>query len=343
MSRKPFLFIAVPFLVLLVVFTGLYIAIEMSEPWAKKQIENAVHDACASCKLSIGDIQLSLFTIGGIEFKDIKFSSGKKGGQEIQASVRKIVVRHEVISLLRRQIRVGYLGIVDPKVTFTDGEARAKAVSGNVEMPAFDEFAIYDTRISGGEFTYVRNVKNTNAALRIKDLHIDAGPLGNVPELKDETANFKTTSQIEGSGRVALDISVKVFSKPLFIDTVLDVKDQDLEGLSRFFKPNAGVDLKGLLVNGQATTKLRGNHLNATVRARYKDFSLRLDKMYDRSEIQAFFTNLGAALAMQDKNTDESKSEQTRAVELDRQPNESIVSFILRGLKEASLEIVTPL
>lgn len=37
MSRKPLLFIATPLAVLLVLFVGLYITVEMSEPWAKKK------------------------------------------------------------------------------------------------------------------------------------------------------------------------------------------------------------------------------------------------------------------------------------------------------------------
>ena len=119
----------------------------------------------------------------------------------------------------------------------------------------------------------------------------------------------------------------------------MSVADQNLGALTDFFKPNAGVELTGTLVKGHSVSKLKGAELTTSLYADYKDFKLKVDKMYDRNEVQTFFTNLGTSIAVREKNHSAPAEEKMKTVESKRKGGESIVSFMLEGLKQASLAV----
>ena len=84
---------------------------------------------------------------------------------------------------------------------------------------------------------------------------------------------------------------------------------------------------------------MSGNRVSTLLLAGFKDFKLNVNPMYDRNDIQTFFTNLAAAIALKEKNVDQPREEKVEAVDAEREPGESIVSFILRSWKLAALKV----
>jgi hypothetical protein len=175
-------------------------------------------------------------------------------------------------------------------------------------------------------------VKGTHAVFTVHGLNGEIDP-------NPDRAVANVRGLIGPGGEFQIRVVSPYGVKPLEIDTEIFVKRLNLEDLSVFFKPNAGVELWGTLEKGHARSKMTGPALKSTLFAEYKDFKLRVDKMYDRNEAQTFFTNLGAAIAMRGENRDEPAEDKRKTVESRRERGESLVSFILRGLKEASLAV----
>lgn len=320
------------FFVALALIAGLIVVYARAFPYIRERLQNDVAQACATCELVIGDLGLSAWSPGSVVARDLRFRAGSPGGQEVKAQVRELVVRPYWRALLKGNVLIDELIVLAPDVTFLDGDKRAPGKAGSGGLP---NFAILATRIEDGRFTYVRDHKGTHAVLRIGNIDLRAGSISR----SDVPTEFTAKAQIEGSGAIDLRVAIE-WREPLRLETDVRVRDQGLPELSRFFKPNAGVDLQGTLVRGHARGHLNGRRLRTNVRAVYKDFALKVDATYDRSEVVAFFTNLGAAIALQDENLDDAPEDQARTVETERKDDESIVAFLLRGMKEASLKIV---
>lgn len=279
--------------------------------------DERVKKACASCELKIGGLG---FAFLGLKFTEVSFTGGEKGGQRVEAKVPIAIVSLRSLKLL------------EPHVTFFDGDKPPKEKKDAKDEDGETQKRSYRIVVRDGKFTYVRDTKGTHAVLEV--LNIDGEmKWGRDPIPGRIRARVGERGQAEIKGLVYLD------KKELEIETDWKVSDQDLSALTGFFKPNAGVELKGLLKRGHATTRMVGPRLTASLFAEFTDFELKVNKMYDRNGLQAFFMNLGTSIAMKEKNLKDAPEDKMKTVNLEREKDESIVSFILRGLKEAAIGV----
>ncbi len=150
----------------------------------------------------------------------------------------------------------------------------------------------------------------------------------------------KAGLQLEGSGHIDLRFSTDLRADaPDNLKAEVDIKNQDLETLTSFFRPNAGVSLTGKMLTGKGQVTVTGKKLDAKVTTTFKGFEITLEKMHDRSEASAFLINLGLEIDAKRENLDDPSDEKTRRVSLTREPKERLVGFALRGLKEAALKV----
>lgn len=269
----------------------------------------------------------------GVFVHELQILAGQEGEQRLRAQIPRVVLWPRWSKLVIGTISLNRALIERPEIQFFDGPNKSakKSETRTESTQADPSERLSRIQIVGGSFKYIRDVKGTHAELYVHKINARL-------EIESAVVHGFASAQFGKSGSFDLWVTTS-YSKPLEIDVELKARDQNLEDLSRFFEPNAGVKLEGLLLSGHATAKLRDRHVSATLQADYKDFKLRVNPMYDRNEIQAFFTNLGVAIAVRKKNVDKSKSEKTEAVEIDREKDESIVSFILRGWRDAALKL----
>jgi hypothetical protein len=318
--RFPFLVFAV---LIFVVMAGLFAS--LNTPWAKDQLEKAVRKNCEGCSFTIKSAAL---TWRGLVIKDIYFATGRKGAKKLEVQVARAVIRPEIWPLLKKEIHIRSVALFYPQITYSEGDAitprsREKDSGFDLEL---DKIVIYD-----GQFVYVRDHKGTHAVLTVNDIR------GRMSfEGERMTAGFH--ARMGRSGKFVLTGQAGL-KKPLEVETELRVRDQDLADLTVFLKPNAGVELKGQIVNAVARSRAHGDKLNTRLNITFKDFTLKLHEMYDRSDVRAFFTTIGAALALKTENVKALESEKSSTVDTQREKGESVVHFLLTGLKEASLEV----
>jgi hypothetical protein len=310
---------------------SIFLLLQTTKPWIEQRVADAVRQRCKSCEIRLGRIGLSW---RGITLDNVQFSGGPSGGQRVEVHAPRIVLRPRLSTIFNGHPALRSVSLFGPTVTFWDGDKvkRSALKTSQVEPLVWPEDLQFSTIISDGVFNYVRDVKNTHAELVIHQITAELIP-------SREHLMARATAQFGKSGHVELITSIPLLHQTLVVETEMKVKDQNLQDLSAFFQPNAGVKLDGVLTSGHAITKLKGSHLSASLWAEYKAFNLSVNKMYDRNDVQTFFTNLGAAIAMREKNINASNETKASAVELERESNESIVSFILRGLKEAALKV----
>ena len=298
-------------------------------PWAEKTVRDAVKRDCKSCEFSMGPVTLGW---QGLGLGDVWLAGGHKDSQRLEFKARRIVVKPEWTTLLGDHPVIEGVTLEHPEVVFYDGENKSHLKSESAMEGDKSDVMVNAIFVENGTFTYVRNVKGTHAVFKIHNINGDIDP-------NPDSAVARVRAQVGDSGQVDLTVKSAYTQKPLEIEADMSVADQNLGALTDFFKPNAGVELTGTLVKGHSVSKLKGAELTTSLYADYKDFKLKVDKMYDRNEVQTFFTNLGTSIAVREKNHSAPAEEKMKTVESKRKGGESIVSFMLEGLKQASLAV----
>jgi hypothetical protein len=86
---------------------------------------------------------------------------------------------------------------------------------------------------------------------------------------------------------------------------------------------------------------IRGARLTSSAYVRYRGLGVQIKKTRERGALSAFFQNLMASITMGKQNADGGKYDRRGAAELERKPKETIISFALRGMKEAAIEVTS--
>lgn len=335
-----------PFSAPLFIVLGIIFAIAAVLSWisqvkapalVREKIEKAVSDNCATCKIEIGNVSTPLIPFGDIVLNDIKFSYGTKGAAEVEADVKQVKLH---VSKLE-PFRITHLEITSPNVKYTEGdkEVPKRKSDEKPEETTQASFIIEKTTLTDGRITYVRNTHGTHAVLRVHSIKVDIAELSDDPKKTSELIQANAVAQIEDSGTVDLDLKIAPLNETLKMNIDFRVRDQNLADLNTFLKPNAGVELRGILIRGRSRLHVRDRESKVRVWAEYKGLGVNLEKTYDTSEFEAFIVQMGAELTMDEKNNEKPEDEQLATTTHTRKQDQGIVGFLVQGMKEAAIKV----
>lgn len=323
--------------VLVVIIYSLFIEVVLPSI-AGSQINLAVQSACASCKFEIGSVSFGFFKPSEILIRNVRLKQGYLGSSELLIRIDSILIDVDLATSTSKQVSIAKIRVYEPDVLLVDGDANSP--QSDVASAASDlTFVVASTELTDGQFTYTRVTKGTTATLHVAKIQGEFSPFGTSSDLQDRFVDVHLKAQIEKSGETELDLRIPMQSAADHVDVSVYLKDQDLAVTTPFFKPNAGVELQGKIVKARGRARVRDQVLTASAWVIYQGLSIKLNPMYDRTKLAAFFMNLGADLAMKEEDLDLDKADQTEFLKIRREPNERIVGFILRGLKEAAIKV----
>jgi hypothetical protein len=315
------------------------LAIEVVIPRiSKSQIEHAIEEGCASCRIEVGSVSFEFFSPSRIRIRDVRLKQGYEGSSELLIRLDSVFVDIDLARSTRDRVFLSAIEIARPDVFLVDGDASSPKSNDEATHRGI-EFSVEKTTLTDGSFTYRRDTKGTSATLHLAKIQGELSPFGSLPELKEQFVEAHLRAQIEGSGETEIDLRVPMQGGQDNVDLSLYLRDQDLAVTTAFFNPNAGVELKGTIVKARGRVRVRDQELTASAWVIYHGLELKLNAMYDRSRTKAFFLNLGADLAMKEEDLDLDKKDQTEDLHAKREPGERIVGFVLRGLKEAAIKV----
>jgi len=299
---------------------------------------NAVHQQCPHCELQMANPTLSLLHPSHIQMNFFHIIIGDENTLQADVSFHRFSFDLDLREAMRKKYRLenASLDFIWVKITDGDKDDGKKSKGSGGELP---DLQIPRLDITRGTFVYLRVLKGVVSTLDATEIH---GPVKNI-SLADSTTPItaELQSKFQNSGPHLLKLSLKPFAEPAIVDVDLTVHHQDMEGLTKFLMPNDGVELHGELVEGNGFTHMVGRHLHSEVWAEYKDLKVKVHKADDRSPLAAFFTTLGTKLTSKKQNLDTDQENQSRGVAIDREADESVVHFLLRGWKEAAIKVST--
>jgi hypothetical protein len=275
--------------------------------------------------LDVDSVSLSLFDISRLTLHGIHITSGTRGQADIEASIEMITVDLALAPLREQQLVIESIIVTKPDVMYTDGELPR---GPKTTSPALN-VVVKTVHVDGGRFTYRRVLYKEASLITLNDIQLQASV--------DEHVWVKSNFQLEKSGNIQLNFNFPLTQEKLTAEVHVFIKDQNLADLNVFFKSNDGVVLQGIMQEGVGRVLVNGDHAKSRVKAIYKNFDVKLVSNEDQDDVEVFFTNIGIALTTKEKN----KSAKREEVVTERQPNESIVHFILTSLKVAALEVAS--
>jgi hypothetical protein len=329
--------ILVPLALLLLLVT------QVIGPWEiRRQLVKAVEAGCASCTLQVGSVGFSLLpvsvTLGGVDLL-----GGNREITEVRLRIRRLRAVIAPSWLVSRRLHLKEVEVEEPEVTVVEGDRLAPpgGPPGKPDPTQWD-FSVARTEISGGRFHYFREHAGQRAPLRVGSIRGTISELGSTRELRRSKSHARIRAVLEKSGQVDLDVRALVFGSEPDPEIDLKVGGLNLSELNPYFQTDDGIALQGTLREGHALVAMLGRKVHASVQADYEDLNVSFAKKNGiRSGAGAFFSNLAASVKIDHANTDEGAREQHRSVDIEREPRETLLKVILRGMKKAAMKVIS--
>jgi hypothetical protein len=342
----------------LVVLVVLVVALLMLTFFGKRVVQHRVNEAVtamieASCERSIGDCQfrfehskLSLFPLK-VRFSGVRLSAGSELTTAYYFRMESIALAISARALLSRALILDDLLFDGVEVVITEGDRPSNRKSK--DEPESEQsvwtIAVEHTQIERGAFTYIRKStrgsKPRRAILQVKDISGTISRIGAPRPGGEANTVAEAAGRLEDSGRFDLKIVSDLFSSGLAVDLDLRICEQNLGDLSAFFMAEEGIRLKGVLKESHASVAIRERKLSAWVLAKYRDLGIQFHRIGSKGALAVFFTNLVTATQLNRTNIETLNKDQVRGVDLLRRTNETLIQFILRGMKDAALKVAT--
>ncbi|MCX5793697.1 MAG: hypothetical protein NTY45_15985 [Elusimicrobia bacterium] len=303
----------------------------------RRRLVAAVQDNCKTCELSLGRVSVSLWPLA-LSCKDVRFTGGTPNATVIHAEAGRVYAPFSLLPLFKSRFRIGRIEIEQPAVIVTEGDLSAPSSGEDSAAPGLD-LEVDGIVVRNSSFTYIREHAGLKGILGASRINAVVGPIGSSDRLRDADAAAAAEGLLEHSGQFSLQVRAKIYAKAPDVDVNLQIAEQDLAALNPFFRPNCGIRLKGVLIEGRASAAIRGERLHSSAYLRYRGFSLKIKKNEERGGLSAFFQNIVAAVTMSEQNAGGGNYDRRASVDLERKHKETLISFVLRGMKEAALEV----
>lgn len=307
----------------------------------RTELESAVAEACEPCELRIEQARIGI-SPPRVELSGLSLRQGDPRDSAVQAEADSVTVPVPLYNLGGSPWLLGLVRVENLRVLLHEGDLTLKKTEKPAEAGGrpFD-FECGGIAVSGASFTYRKDSPAGAAYLRFTQVVADIGPFGNFGAWVHKPLKGLATAQLEGSGSVRLEAETRLDEEGPWVDVKLRVRGQKLREVNGYFRPEEGVRLSGLLLDSDATVKVRGSRAEGSVMARYEGLEVFFHENRHRGALSALLNNLGALVKVNKGNSGEPRSERERAVVTKRHAKESVVSFILRTLKEAVLRVAT--
>jgi len=302
----------------------------------RRRLISAVKDSCETCELSLGRVRISVLPLA-LSAGPVRFTGGRPNATVVQARSERVYVPFSLLPLFKGRFRLGRIEVERSEVIVTEGDLVSPSLPEAGAAPP--DIEIEGLVVKNSSFTYIREYPGRKGILGVSGINAAFGPIGTSARLRAEDAEAAADGLLERSGQFRLEVRARVFAKAPDVDVKIKITGHDLSTLNRFFKPNDGVQLHGVLIEGRSSVEIRGAALNASAYVLYRGLSVKIKKNGDRTALSAFFQNLLAAVTIGRQNVEGGKYDRLGKVELERKSKETLISFALRGMKEAAMQV----
>jgi hypothetical protein len=334
----------------------LYLSATLTHRYLHRTIESLGNTLCSSCLLTIDHLKFQVFPLA-VNLNGIILTGGDPNTTALKSSAKDLWVKISWINFFTKRIIFSEVKLDTPIVKVIEGDlplVNTDSTDDQKEDQKGDEqgwtFAIESTTLTHAEFTYIRRYQSRmkqsqpsrlpmQAELNIKNISAIVSRIDSASDACEDIVNADLTAVLENSGHFTLKIKSSLCAEKHKIDVNLHLFKQNLNSVSDFFVSSSGVGMKGFIHDAWGEVRIHGQSSKTNSTIRYQDLALKFRTTDERGFIVTAFSNALQAISLHTSNLGRIKSDQTQSVELVRKSDETIISFVLRGLQEAALKI----
>jgi hypothetical protein len=324
------------------IFLPLVVAVLVAQyvigPFAiRRWVTSQVSSGCDSCQLRLARVRISLFPFT-LSTDSTEFHFGDPASLAIVAKAQGIAIPIQWRPLFQGHFRVGDLELEKPEVHITEGDAKLPQ-SDPQRKSGDSDFEVAKVVITHGVFTYAHHHHQKTGRIHVSHIDATVESFGNSERLKFHKTEGNASGILEQTGKFRLKVVAPLFAKETQVSVTLRITGLNLDNLNKYFQPNDGVSLAGNLLEGQSSVDVKGRYLAATAFARFEHFGVQIEKSEERNETSAALQTFLASLKLGKQNVDGQPYSRTGKANLLKKPEQSLISFILKGMQQAAMEV----
>ena len=307
----------------------------------ERKISDGVSENCDSCSFSAKNISLKMSPFS-IIMKSVYFHGGNEDATAVDADIDQIELPIQFSEIFKKNFILGIITIRGVQVTVTEGDIKnSPSTESDDTQNSTWHYSVQEVLIHDCIFHYTRNYRSRSAHLLASNISGTIQSFGTTQEFISKKALAEATGRLEKSGSFHLAVNSAIHSKKIDLGVHLQIQNQNLHDLSAFFEARGQIKMKGDLVEGKSNIQIRDKKLSGWVFTRYKDLGIIFEKNQTRSPSATFFANLLQSFKIHSSDLSSRPENQIRSIVLDRENGESIISFILHGMKNAVLHVAS--
>jgi len=317
----------------------------------KDKIVKAVEGRCALCELRISDLELNplnLMLIG----RDLSFRNSPKSHTRLRIQSHKIAVGVDWSSLFRPPLSISLVEVDGFKIEIEENHHPKQKVSqkvltvlegsyGGRWMEDFPEIVVQNLRVRNSQLTYILDIFKKKAVIGLSDISADLSKVATRKELAPRFANMSATGRLQESGHFKIEIVADLFSVVNEDKIKIEVRDQKMSELDSFFAIEDGIRFGGLIEEARADLGLQQGILRGNLMASYRDLSFRFSSTPETSAFGAMISGIVEKLKIEKTKPEAGQPQPAVWVDYRRRPEESLIQFLLAGLKSAAFKLIS--
>jgi hypothetical protein len=266
-------------------------------------------------------------------------------------SVESVKAEFKLLSLLKDAPVVKRVELSRPRVTVREKydappPPRPESPPPGYALAGFPAVRVGEVQIHEGEFIYEQLIYGKTGRLEIHHVNSKTGSFVTRDWLLSSgyrhPLDVKTTAVLGGSGKVLLDLHFDPFAEKNVDQILIGLENQDMKELDPLFSVTDGVGLTGVLKRAWASLEIREGKLSGNLEASYDHLQFKYQPIPGRGKIVSKLTQILHSLSIaQTRPKKNEKTAPSSQISEQRQPEEPITKFLLRGLKDAAQKILS--
>jgi hypothetical protein len=322
---------------------GVVVLSELAPTLARRKMVAAVNGNCDGCQFDMDRLRLHPMT-GEVVAEGVRYHGNPNDFVELSFTIASLSGHIAWLPLLHGTWQITDLAAVQPAFQIIEKDPKPLSRPSSPSFPlSVPPLTVATVSVRDGRFTYIHRLQGKqDAPIRITHVDGAARDFSTREGLGSSKTTFEVKSQLERSGASTITASFDLFANPNDDHLTVDLQHQPLAEMDPYFFNTSGVRLDGHLERATATMRIRNGVLSGDLAARYHDLAVHYYKTAGRSAIGAFFSDTAEKLTLRSEQPPaDVAAPATAGFQVARIRGDSVINFLLSGLKPAAHDILT--
>lgn len=301
-----------------------------ADRWLRPRLEEAVPG------LRVNRVEAGIF-FPRLILRGVEYRHGDARDSAVLAKVRAATIRIPLQNLWQKRWKLGLLTLDGLDVLVHEGDLHLPKAASSQEPSFFCE----GLEARDATFTYRKDSPAGAAWIRLTSISAGSGPFGSGEGWEERSVFAEAKARLEKSGEVRLRVEARFSAPEPHVKVDLTLDGQHLSELNPYFEVEEGVSLSGQLMTSEAHVQIEGRRAEGVVHAKYENLGITFHPDRNHGGLSSLLYNLGVQIKVNKGNSQEPRKDREKGVVTARHEHESVVSWVLRTMREASMLVAT--